>query len=1611
MGGVRSAVWLLLGVAWGSAVAGQAEQALQPLQRAEDMCRQLSKAPAAAADAAEIVRTLDRLHASESLQAVANAGLVDRLQTSNDCLLARLQVPMPGAKGATLATIIGRVLAADTQLPLSGVPVAAFEYSRGSAAPSGEGVVAQRVTDEAGQFTLSLPAGLYTVSIQAPPAGMLAEAWPNRYCALDTQVCVGGGQLVGLEAGQTVSNIDFELEQGAEISGRITRADNGSAVPGSQVQVRAFLEDSAFAATGSVDAEGGTYRIVGLPAGRYRVAVVANAASGLATELHTGQRCRRCERLLPSNWVALQPADLASGVDFTLDPGLSISGRVLTAGDLVPLSVATVTLEDEAGIEGPSSYPINPADGSYLAHGLPEGRYRMQARGSGNDQRIPVTVGNRPCFQLLTCGLRDDAELVEVLATQVQATQVDFQLGLGLSVDVLVREGNPAAPLVGQGFVQMVRSYPEGMSRTQGTHNNGVFRLSGLLPGQYFIDARSQTSGQTTGGLVSFVVEEQPEVQSVTVDLKSGATSLGVEGTASISGVVFDHELGVPLPLASVGLQSLENRISYSTSQRIDPISGQVGYVLNRVLAGRYVLVFAPVTNAQGAFRAAGAGGQSCQSVDCSADPLAEIVIGDGEALRFDSRQRRGATLSGTVGGADIDHAPLLGAGVLDSGLFQLANNGVQVFAPAHRSVTPNLFGQVTGFTGRFGRRYTTPALSPGIYRAEVRADRLIAPDFVKQRYQGLDCPLAACPRDAGTPIEVGSDHVAGIDFHYRRGGNIRGRVRRADNGQPLGRIFVRAHDRSGAVAGSGSTDAQGDYRIGGLPAGEYFVRTSLPMGGDTANLPVQNQLYPALPCSPSCNPLSGGAVTVQADSSTAGIDFSLPPGAELVGRVRRNGVALAAATVEVYSPLGNLLGSAVTQNDGHYRVLGMAAGQAHVRTRSGSVDQVYGGSDCHPADCALAGGSAVTLSTSTPVMGVDFDLAEPASLTGSVRRAEDSLPISGIGVQLLNAQGELLASASSDGQGGFRFDHLAAGDVRLVTRGAGQRIDLAYPAEPCGPRCDGRNGDLIAVGEASAVTGMDFSLAVGGQISGRVRDGQQQPLPATRVNLHAADGQLLLEGATDALGDYTFVGLPSASYRVRTLNQAGLRDEAYAGRACSGSCDLANADAIELGNAAVVSGIDFELQPGGAIRGVVTTSTGNPLQGVEIVAYDGADGETARVISGIDGGYLMAGLPSGGYRLRSFNEQNYVDQVHAERGCTPAPCNVSEGDAILIAGGEVSGIDFALAQGHTVAGAAFDESNNPLPAGQAMLLDGQGRSVAEASISDGAFEFSRIAAGSYYLLVRNQSGLVDQLYAGISCPAGTCDLSQGVPIEVPAESSAAKGTSRDLTLRLATGARIGGSVRDRQSELPLADVGIFLLDSQGREVARARSGADGRYLSESGLPAGNYFVASSSEQASGAPAGYTNAAHVGIDCALSCDLGQATAVALAGIDIAGIDLSLAPSPATIRGRIRDEAGNALALVEVRLIDASGRAAGQAFSNSLGDYQLTGLPAGTYYLHTRNALGLLDSLFGGSTCSGTCAPLQGTAVPVASGAEATAIDFTLNRRPRIFRDGFETPPQ
>jgi len=235
------------------------------------------------------------------------------------------------------------------------------------------------------------------------------------------------------------------------------------------------------------------------------------------------------------------------------------------------------------------------------------------------------------------------------------------------------------------------------------------------------------------------------------------------------------------------------------------------------------------------------------------------------------------------------------------------------------------------------------------------------------------------------------------------------------------------------------------------------------------------------------------------------------------------------------------------------------------------------------------------------------------ATISGTVTYRSGGAPITGVQVSIYRSDGALLQNTSTDNAGNYSF-FVAAGTYYVRTINSGgflvglpKLVDQLYLSIDCNYGCPVTTGLAIQVTDFSVVTNINFSLSIGGGISGTVKNALTAAVvPSFPVELYSSGGSFVSSVTTNAAGIYTFTGL-IGQYYVRTSGSGTLVNQLYNGITCI-SCNVATSGGTLVTVLPPTTvGVNFNLAP-------VASANQSP----HAVASAGVDPSTGHVLSSV---------------------------------------------------------------------------------------------------------------------------------------------------------------------------------------------------------------------------------------------------------------------------------------------------------------------------------------------------------------------------------------------------------
>lgn len=301
-----------------------------------------------------------------------------------------------------------------------------------------------------GRFAMTVPPGSYRF-VAVDPAYRLAAGYSNGATSFE------GSPEVTLAGGQNRNDLNFRLQPGGRVSGRVIDAKTGAGLP--NITVAAYNSDGSMRTFVNSDANGDFTLL--LPAGDFRIAAF-DVALVYATQFYAQSRSFAGAVGISSSVgqiVTLQP--------FTLSHGGRLEGTVTDQGSGARISGAVVSAYDTSGFVIATTSTFSA--GTYRII-LPAGAYRMIAY-DPQLRYAPGFAGGAPNFNSIS---------PVSTAADADAT-VDFTLRRGTVVSGSVIDESHV-PVAGMQADALDLNQNRVASATTGA--DGSFRLA-VVPGNY----------------------------------------------------------------------------------------------------------------------------------------------------------------------------------------------------------------------------------------------------------------------------------------------------------------------------------------------------------------------------------------------------------------------------------------------------------------------------------------------------------------------------------------------------------------------------------------------------------------------------------------------------------------------------------------------------------------------------------------------------------------------------------------------------------------------------------------------------------------------------------------------------------------------------------------------------------------------------------------------------------------------------------------------------------------------------------------------------------------------------------------------------------------------
>ena len=808
-------------------------------------------------------------------------------------------------------------------------------------------------------------------------------------------------------------------------------------------------------------------------------------------------------------------------------------------------------------------------------------------------------------------------------------------------------------------------------------------------------------------------------------------------------------------------------------------------------------------------------------------------------------------------------------------------NNG----EPGFDGITVNLLDEagatVATTTTKADGTYSFAKLPAGKYTVKVEPSDLLKkleqtedPDGTKDHTSGL------------VQVNHDSPSVQNVNFGYATNYTIKGTIYRdadrsesLEDGEKLYQgVTVDLLDNAGNVVATTTTDASGAYAFTNPEEGTYKVRVR--KEGPIADLDQTED-----PDATKDN--TSGDITLELNNPIKeNVNFGYISNNSISGTVYRddnrsnslNGgeAGYPEQTVQLLDKDGQVIKTTKTDANGNYSFDNLPDGTYSVKVvKDGALTDLEQTED--PDGAKDSASEPITLDEDNPTKkNVNFGYVPDYFIKGTIYRdgnrsgaldAGEKL-YEGVTVNLVGADGTVVATTTTDADGTYSFDKLPAGTYTVTVAQDGPIAGLEQTGDPDATK-DNSSEPITLNNDNPSTTDVNFGYIADNSLSGTVyrddsrngdQDGTEPGYSGVTVQLLDASGNVVATTTTDTNGTYSFSKLPDGTYSVKVVKDGELADTEQT-EDPDATKDNAS-EPVTLGeDNPTKDHIDFGYVPDYSIHGLVyrdgdrdekhgATEKGYANQTVELRDKDGK--VVATTTTDENGAYSFEKLPAGDYTVKVVKDGALTDLDQTE---DPDSTKNSASGVISLGNDHrtETDVNFGYIANNSINGTIYRDGDRDGRKGDTegrysgvtvQLLDASGNVVATTTTDkDGKYSFEHLPDGTYSVKVVKDGVLADADQTGD--PDNKLDnASQPITLD---ENNPTKG---DVDFGYVPNNTITGTVyrddnRDKMingDEPGLERVSVQLLDEDGKVLQTLDTDADGNYAFQH-LPDGKYTV------------------------------------------------------------------------------------------------------------------------------------------------------------------------
>jgi hypothetical protein len=406
---------------------------------------------------------------------------------------------------------------------------------------------------------------------------------------------------------------------------------------------------------------------------------------------------------------------------------------------------------------------------------------------------------------------------------------------------------------------------------------------------------------------------------------------------------------------------------------------------------------------------------------------------------------------------------------------------------------------------------------------------------------------------------------------------------------------------------------------------------------------------------------------------------------------------------------------------------------------------------------------------------------------------------------------------AATDAEGGFRFDHLPAGQYTAMAERNGY-VSTSASKISCG------------------TTDVTLKMLPQGMIYGRVIDDDGESFGHATVSVYSRmwirgqrQLQVIQNSSAQADGSFVLGNLAPGNYYLSARgNTRAPNGEAFVENFFPNSPDALAAAPVSVASGADVSGLELRVRSAKvySIRGKAINQSGEPVNGVPLMLMH---------IGGQNRGAMSnAGTSHGVFEFQNVAPGTYAIQSLGSRMMDGSgPASLTANLPVTVGDGDIDGLQVTLIPGSEITGsvklddALFSQENVSV---SLQTENGAGVDY-NAQVKQGALIWRNVGPGVYRVQVQNLPGG----YYVKSIRFGGRDL-----VRRELDVSAGGGGALEIVLS-AKPASISGTARNADGD-PVPDATVNVWTKDDPEIHAARTDASGHFTTQNLAP-GEYRV------------------------------------------------------------------------------------------------------------------------------------------------------------------------